>query len=160
MPDLSCLALRVNFLTLRKENKMSFVIALMLCLLSFAPVSSAAKSLDTDKFLASGSSRTDLRAPKEDPLKAPGDHSTYGPNTPPPAGGKRPVPPVNGVCTFPYYCNSTNHGATLICMPGGTLRGEQRCSDITYWCNLIDTSRAAGHEIDESDAEKYVRFCT
>ena len=138
---------------------MPFLIMLLLCLLNFIPDSSA-KTLDKDNFRAPGSSPADLRAPGNDGSKAPGDHSSYGPNTAPLGGDKRPVAPVNGVCTFPYYCNSTNHGATLTCFPGGTLHGEQRCSDITYWCGLIEASRAAGRDIDESDAQKYVKFCT
>ena len=139
---------------------MPLLIALVFCLLNFVPVSSAAKTLDKGKFLAPGSSSTSLQAPRDDSSKMPGDHSAYGSNAAPPAGGRTPVAPVNGVCpTSDYYCVSTNNGATLKCYPGATMLGAQRCYGVTQFCRAVNESRNAGRPIDESDQEKYNKYC-
>ena len=136
---------------------MRLLLALVLCTVCFSPLSSA-ETLDKSKFTAPGSSKTDLKAPVNDALKAPGvPNPAQGPSGP---GGGAPIAPTNGVCPANYHCNVSSSAPR--CFPNRynfEISGPDRCSNVTRLCDIYRKDIASGGKLDESDAQKFAYYC-
>ncbi len=127
-----------------------------LCLPSI--VFAETKSLDKNKFVAPGtvqSGQNSAGKGNADAMSGPANPAS-GPTT---TGEKRPVAPVNGDCPDNYYCNVAS---TPICRPwniSSSLVAGGRCSNVMRFCQSYRDIKAQGGELDDSDHDKYTRYC-
>jgi len=117
------------------------------------------KSLDKNKFVAPGtvqSGQNSAGKGSADYMPGPANPA-FGPTT---TGEKRPVAPVNGECPENYYCNVAS---TPVCRPWAVsypMSGGERCSNVVRYCQNYRDRKASGGVLDDSDDEKFARYCS
>lgn len=117
------------------------------------------KSLDKNKFVAPGtvqSGQNSAGKGSADAMPGPANPAS-GPTT---TGEKRPVTPVNGECPANYYCNVAS---TPVCRPWSAaypISGGEVCSNIMRFCQSYRDIKARGGTLDDSDHQKYTRYCS